>query len=483
MKLFITFLFIISLLNAQDYPKFFAALGTPLFKADAAFTRLSHLAKIVPEAKTYHEQTQEVLKLARFLNKDPLNLEMNRKRYVQSLRTLKKEHDLLMHKINTVLIKSIDKDDYKAFSFITSTDLKALSENEIILKRIMSYYVSHRTRGIVKPLEPFFQHLDSDKKLMAYVKDELPKVTYVKPSFATGGTLFTTRLAPNEKIAYVASGTHCFKALDIQDTETVSEIGAFEFVSNNCALDNISLSSNGNYAYLSDLKNGFAIVDISQPEEPLLVGRFSKAKVLDSAHFRDDSVIFVIQKRRGLSIINTKNKDEPRLLAKYSKGLQMHSILLDEANKRVYLTHDKGLSVLDISTLGNPRCIANYEVEGGSFDIKYSHKKEVFYLASGKKGVQVLNISDNKITLLSNYHTLHVAQSLSLNKDENRLFISTLEGGVCEVNTLDSLYLKHIINYRVKIKAKAYKTVLNKNETKLFISYGQAGLVIVDREN
>ncbi len=482
MKLFISLLFFISLLNAQEYPKFFAKLGTPLFKADPAFQSLATLTKTQKLSETYHQHTLEVLNLANFLKKDPMNLEINRKRYVQNLRTLQKEHDEIMEHINAVLIKSIDADNYKTFSNIAGTELKALRENEIILKRSMAYYVSHRTRGIVETLEPFFQNLSSDKNLFSYVKNDLPKLKFLTDSFVTGGSVQTILLSKNEKTAFIAAGKHCFKALDIQDAQAISEIGAFEFESNNCKLENISLSSDKRYAYLSDLKNGFAILDVSQAKEPLLIGRYPKLRALDSGHYKNNKVSFVIRKKRGLSILDTTDKNYPKLLANYSHGLNMRSLLIDEKNQKIYLTHDKGLSVIDISVLGNPRCITKFEVEGGSFDISYSKKKEVFYLASGDKGVHVLDIQDREIILLSTYQTLNKANALILNRDENILFISSLEGGVSEVNALDSKYLKHIITYQLKNKAKAYRSTLNRTESRLYVSYGEAGLVIIKRE-
>ena len=482
MKLLLSFLLFASILTAQDYPEFFAKLGTPLFKADNAFQKLTDLNKMSGPSAKYHEEVEKLLHLASFLKKDPMHLEMNRKRYIKELRALQKEHDNVMKIVNASLVKSIDNDDFTTFSKIVNTNLDALKSNEIIHKRIMAYYVSHRTRGIIESLEESFHSIKNDKQLYAYVKSELPKIHLIEKSFKTGGEIRKTLLSKKEDVAFIANANHCFKVLDIEDITAISELSTYQFPSNNCNLVNISLSSDYQYAYLSDMKNGFAIIDISQEHDPILKSKSIKMRAIASVCSDDDTINFVARKQGGLNILDTSNEEDPRLLANYNRGITLNNVVVDEKNFKVYLLHSKGLNILDISLIGNPRSIATYEVEGGSFDLVYSAKKELFFLASGEKGVQVLDISDEGIKLVSTYHTPTSAQSLILNKDENTLYISALEGGVSEVNILDPLYLKHVVTYQSKQKAKAYNAMLNRAENRLFISYGQAGLAIINLE-
>jgi len=482
MKFLLSFLLFTTFLTAQEYPEFFAKLGTPLFKADAAFQELFNLKNMAKPSAKYHEEVEKLLHLASFLKKDPMHLEMNRKRYIKELRALQKEHDNVMKVVNASLVKSIDNDDFITFSKIVNTNLDALRSNEVIHKRIMAYYVAHRTRGIIESLEKSFHSIKKNKRLFAYVKSELPKIHLIEKSFKTGGGIRKTLLSKKEDVAFIANTNHCFKVLDIEDITAISELATYQFPSHNCNLVNISLSSDFQYAYLSDMKNGFAIIDISQEHDPILKSQSQKMRAIASARSDDDTINFVARKQGGLNIIDTSNEEEPRLLANYNRGITLNNVVVDEKNFKVYLLHTKGLNILDISLIGNPRSIAKYEVEGGSFDLVYSAKKKLFFLASGDKGVQVLDITDEEIKLISSYYTPTSAQSLTLNRDENTLYVSALEGGVSEVNILDPLYLKHVVTYQTKQEAKAYSTVLNRAENKLFISYGQAGLAIVNLE-
>ena len=482
MKLLFSLLFFTTLIFAQEYPKFFATLGTPLYKADIAFQKLSSLDHMDGPSAYYHKEVERLLNLAAFLNRDPMHLEMNRKRYIQDLRQLQKEHDRVLKIVDTALVKSIDSDDYLSFTKIINADLESIRSNEIIHKRVMAYYVAHRTKGKLAPLEDSFTSLHTNARLSAFLEGYLPRVKPIENLYFPGGILHSTALSKDENSAFLAAGKHCFKTLDIQDETAISEIGSFEFAGKSCDSVDITLSSDGEFAFFSDLKNGFSILDVSQEYDPVLRGEFSNIRALTSAQTKDATISLVVRKKRGLNIIDVSNEQNPKILANYSHGLSLTNVMLDEKNFKVYLTHSKGLNVVDISIIGNPRSVGDYEVEGGSFDVVYSAKKKVLYLASGEQGIQVLDVSTDEFKLLSTYYTPTSAQSLLLNANEDILFVSALEGGVSEVDVSNSKYLKHIVTHKTKKEGQAFSAVLNRAENRLYISYGKAGLAIVKRE-
>ena len=475
-------LFILTALGlADEYPKFFAQLGTPLYKADKAFTRLSSLSDMQEKAELYHIEAQKLLHFAEDLEKEPKKLATKRKTYVKRLRALQKVHDEILRIVNANLLKSIDADDYPVFHAIIDSDIDALLDNHVIRKRVMAYYVGHRTRGKLTSLDNIYATLESDTVLKEYVKGHLPKIELIPSAYSSGGSVYKAQLSKNEKLAYLADGNHCFKVVDIRDFSSASEFGTYEFPESECSLIDITVSSNFKYVFLSDLKNGFAVLDVSYAIAPLLQGQYAKIKARASLATEDGNIAFVVQHERGLSILDITDKEEPRLLANYNHGLSINNITLDEEHSRLYLAHTKGLSILDISMLGNPREVLSLEVEGGSNHIALSHEKKIAYLASQDNGVQVLDISDDQnLTLLSNYQTPHDAHHLTLSKDESILYISSMLDGVHKVDTKDSYYLKHILTYKVDKEASAFSTQLDKDEKNLFISYGEAGLVKIE---
>ena len=466
---------------ADEYPKFFSQLGTPLYKADKAFTRLSSLSDMKEKTELYHIEAQKLLHFAENLEKEPQKLAIKRKTYVKRLRALQKVHDEILRIVNANLLKSIDADDYPVFYAIIDSDIDALLDNHVIRKRVMAYYVGHRTRGKLTALDNIFATLESDTTLKEYVKGHLPAVELIQSTYSSGGSVHKTQLSKNEKLAYLADGNHCFKVIDIHNFSSASEFGSYEFPESECSLMDITVSSNFKYIFLSDLRNGFAILDISYAIAPLLQGQYAKIKARASLATTDGNIAFVVQHERGLSILDISDKEEPRLLANYNHGLSINNISLDETHSRLYIAHTKGLSVLDVSMLGNPREVLSFEVEGGSNHVALSYEKKIAYLASQDNGVQVLDISDDQnITLLSNYQTPHDARHLTLSKDESTLYISSLRGGVHKVDTKDTHYLKHVLTYKVDKEASTFSTQLDKDEKSLFISYGEAGLAKIE---
>ena len=485
-RIILIFLTLTSLLTADEYPKFFSKLGTPLYKADKAFVELSHLEGMEEKAHYYHSRAEHLLSVAKSVEADPKSKKEERKEYVRQLRLLEKEHNEILLTINTLLLKSIDNDDYKTFSLIMNADLDAILNNNVIRKRSMAYYVSKRTRGKVDKLDKIFSSIDSDPQLSDYIQSYLPKVHLIEDIYPIDGPTQRLSLSRTDKLAYLASSEHCFKVLSIRDFSSTSEISSFEFPEQNCHLVNVNLSRDFKRAYLSDLNNGFAIIDITRPQSLVLEGEYPRVKALYSLISKDDKTAFIVQKNRGISILNINNKEEPRVLANYNHGLKASSLAYDENRSMLYVTHDKGLSLLDVSILGNPREILHYEVENGSSHIVISPKKKVAYLASYEDGVHVLDISDeHNVTHTSSYQTFEKAYHLTLSKDEESLFISTMKNDVYHVDTKDLKDLKHLISYRFEDRSdmqeepEAFSSTLNTAQTHLYISYGKAGIAKV----
>ncbi len=466
-----------------EYPEFFSKLGTPLYKADKAFMQLSHLEGMEKKAEYYHSRSQHLLSVAKSVEADPKTKKAERKAYVRQLRLLEKEHNEILLTINAILLKSIDNDDYKTFSQIINADLDTILDNNVIRKRSMAYYVSNRTRGIIDKLDKILSSIDSDPQLSDYVQGHLPKVQLIEETYALDGPIHNLSLSRNAKLAYLASDRHCFKLLQIKNFSSTSELSSFAFPEKECRLVHVNLSRDFTHAYLSDLNNGFAIMDVTRPRSLVLEGAYPRMKALYSLTSDDEKTAFVVHKNRGISILNISNIEEPRLLANYNHGLKASRLAYDENSSRLYVTHEQGLSVLDVSILGNPREVLRYDLAQGAYDIVLSTKRKAAFLSSYDEGVHVLDISDEQnITRISRYQTSEKAHQLTLSEDETALFISTMTKDLYHVDTRKLDDLRHVVTYRLEEKADseevptAFSATLDRSQTHLFISYGAAGI-------
>ncbi len=466
---------------ADDYPKFFAELGTPLYKSDKAFYQLSHLINAKNELQAYHEQAKFLLHLSTNIKAD----KTKRKMYIQGLRLLEKKQKKILLSLNTVLLHSIDKDDYQTFSTILESDLDAILEIPVIRKRSMAYYLANRTRGKIEKLDALYASIDKYPHLAQYIQGHLPKEVLVQGHYNIDDhASHKLTFSSDTRLAFLAGGTHCLKVLSIENFSETSKLSSFETTEKDCELVDISLSKNHRLAYLSDLNNGFIIMDISDPNVLIIKSEFSKIKARTSLITKDDKTAFVVHDNRGFSILDISDKEEPKLLATYNYGLKVSSLAYDASRSLLYVTHDKGLSILDVSILGNPREVFLYPKDQGASHIALAIDKKIAYLSLMQKGVEVIDISDEKsIQHISNYYTPQSAYHLTLSPDAGSLFISAADDGVYHVDTKDLHDLRHVVTYKIKSPSRsnaiALSTTLNDYASELFISYENAGIAKV----
>jgi len=479
MKQFIIFLLLTLFLHAQNYPKLFAQLGTPLYKADKTFIKISKLdANIKKMTKHYHLKVIKLRKLANKIEENPKDSKKDKKRYINELRQLQKDYDEITRHVNVYLFKSIDANDYKEFTHIMTIGHDIFLENNIIKKRAMAYYVEHRTRGKIPVLDSSYLTLKSDPVLYAYVKGYMPTTHLIKQRYSEGGIAHKVLLSKDQKTAFMGYGNYCFKSIDIRNFTNASQAASFDFHAHSCELVDMQMSASGKYLFLSDLKNGFTVLDITQARAPLQKDEWTKVQALCSVTSQDDITSFVVKKDRGLLVLDIYNKDEFRLLANYNKGLQINHLALDDNNSKLYLAHSKGLSVLDVSVLGNPREIYSFPIKNGANHIILDPSKKLAYVASGDDGVHVLDLSKkDQISLISTCLTPNYAYHLTLSNSGEKLFVSALNDGVYYIDTKNSKDLKHVSTYKLdKAKASALSATLNAKEDTLFIAYGKLGM-------
>jgi len=482
-RLLLILFFFIASLHAQTYPKLFEQLATPLYKADEAFIKFSKSdSKIKKKAKYYHLEVQRLLAFAKKIQDDPSENKADKQTYFKALRALQKDYDLITRSINTYLFKSIDANDYQEFTKLMNIGHDIFLENQIIKKRAMAYYVEYRTRGKIPVLDISYQALDSDPQLLDYVQGHMPKVHLINKLYSAGAITYNALLSKDENLALMADGEHCFKSVDIKNFEDSSEVANFDFDTQTCKLLELEKSSDSKFLFLSDLNNGFTILDITEPTAPLQMGDYTPIQAIASLTSHDVKTSFVIHHKKGLSVLDISDKDNIKLLANYNKNLRINDIAFDEEKSKLYLAHATGLSVLDVSTLGNPREIYHFPIKDGANKIILAPSKELAYVASGDHGVHVLNLSDAlEISLISTCLTPSYAYNLTLSSKGDKLFVSALNDGVYFLDTHDPKDLRHISTYALeKENASALNVTLNKKEDTLFISYGKYGLAKIN---
>jgi hypothetical protein len=279
-------------------------------------------------------------------------------------------------------------------------------------------------------------------------------------------------------IIFVLDAFHGLTAYNVSDPAHPSQLGHFSdsdtFVHSILIVDD--------YAYLSDYEDGLEIIDISDPTDLKIIGRYqpdisSPATSID-AYF-SNNLVFLASQSRGLEIINCSNPSNPFIIDTYYSNHRVirlfsleNLVFISEAHNgfkilnitngacsEIYHFHDSvsfqdfqiqndllfttdmnfGLQVFNISILSNITKVGEYNTgRAHGFVLENKNAKVLCYVSTWDKGLQVFDVSNPKdIDFLTQYNdggdAYHVAVSDSL------VFVAEFKNGLEILKIISSL--------------------------------------------
>ena len=156
-----------------------------------------------------------------------------------------------------------------------------------------------------------------------------------------------------------------------------------------------SLSVADTLAYLTYGEDGLFIVNISNPQEPIEIGRFTDGNLIHRV-FAADTLVYITELDiGGIRILNVSDPTAPVEIGHYDIGLNVKGLLV--VNTLIYVTYynDNALRIIDVSNPCNP-------VEAGSFSTPGASPNQVYvvddlaYITYGIADIdlRIINISD-----------------------------------------------------------------------------------------
>ncbi|MBI4650685.1 hypothetical protein HY745_05255 [Candidatus Desantisbacteria bacterium] len=286
-----------------------------------------------------------------------------------------------------------------------------------------------------------------------------------KAIFKTQGSANALQIVNN--FLYVADGEGGFLIFDISNPENPALIGSFDLKVN---LFNIFVDSNAEYAYITAGKKGLYIFDVKFPNNPFPLSSF---KTSDNANgvFVKDNLAFIAGGKEGLSIVDISNNVNPmniNVLAKNSLTVDVACV----GNYSYLVDHINGLVV--VNTAG-PRLKIESEqkLSGKGMDIEINNNYA--YIASGEKGLIIFSLENPiKPELVSKLFLKANAYNVSIVKDT--AYVSCVDDGVFIVNIKNPK--NPVIIGSFKTNEKAYRTFAD--DKYAFVADYNAGLYIAD---
>lgn len=198
--------------------------------------------------------------------------------------------------------------------------------------------------------------------------------------------------------AYVVGGG--FKVLDVKDPEYPTVAGSIKTTD---YLTDVYVS--GDYAYVTDWRQGLQVIDISDPTSPVAVGFFetqgSARSVYVSgiyAYVGEGSSSYLHWP--GLQVVDISDPSAPKLAGSVETPGSVNEVFI--SGNYAYLTHGGvGLVVVDISDPSSPTITGSIDT-GGGLDVYVSGD----YAYLGSTDLKIIDISDpTSPTLVSEFDT------------------------------------------------------------------------------
>lgn len=191
-----------------------------------------------------------------------------------------------------------------------------------------------------------------------------------------------------EQFAYCAMNRG-FQILDITDPGSVTPVGG------NPHIHPRELELSGNYVYVAAgtlEEPRFGVIDIQDPEDPIIIATLDAVGYWPMAMSGD--YVYIINPSWGISIIDVSEPNNPEVLGTYLDAARYHDIFI--SGSYLYLSAGgSDLQIVDISNPVEPALVTRYvsPLGGGSWEVFV--EQPYAYMKSGDGSIiEIVDISD-----------------------------------------------------------------------------------------
>lgn len=154
-------------------------------------------------------------------------------------------------------------------------------------------------------------------------------------------------------IAYIADGSIGLLIVDITNPQNPTLLGTF-----NTAYEIYNIAIEGNIAYLQSYY-GIQIISIAEPQNPSQLGFYYDYNT--NLFTVNNGIAYTIESDHYLKIVDVSNPQNPILLGSCQT---LHTYCLAMSDSLIYVGGQSGMSMIDISIPQNPSQIGYYHLNG-----------------------------------------------------------------------------------------------------------------------
>ncbi len=218
--------------------------------------------------------------------------------------------------------------------------------------------------------------------------------TFTIGTYDTSGHAVGVTLSPDGNTAYVADESAGLKIIDITTPASPALIATYNTFGHAVG---VTLSPDGNTAYVADESAGLQIIDITTPASPALIATYDTSSYAYGVTLSTDGyTAYVADGSAGLQIIDISTPASPTLIATYDTPGWAIGVTLSTDGYTAYVAdHSAGLQIIDITTPASPALIATYDTSDDAYDVTISADGYTAYVADGYTDLQIIDLTVN----------------------------------------------------------------------------------------
>jgi len=193
-----------------------------------------------------------------------------------------------------------------------------------------------------------------------------------------------------------------------QDAENVELVGSiYHNWGAACAV-----AVSGDLAYVATGGSGLAIVDISDPENPVEIGYCDTPGYAWGVAVSGD-LAFVADEEAGLRVVDVSNPEEPEEVGYYDTPGRAYGVAVS-GDLAFVADYDAGLRVLDVSNPEEPEEVGYCDTPGYAYGVAVSG--DLAFVADYDAGLRVLDVSNpEEPEEVGYYDTPGIARGVAVN--------------------------------------------------------------------
>jgi len=165
-------LILINILVANEYPKTFSSLGTPIYSSIKPINYCLEIDSLKDKIINFKLDAQKVKKHGFEVDKTRDKQEITI--YLKELRVLKKKYDYLMHLLDNCIDASIEKKDYELFYKLTRYDFDGFLKSKKLQQKAFAFYEQNSSKKPNKVLQKkleFVKILQETQELYSEIEE------------------------------------------------------------------------------------------------------------------------------------------------------------------------------------------------------------------------------------------------------------------------------------------------------------------------